>query len=105
MDRNPKLANNKLIDNNKIGQLLFIKYFIKILKFMIIIMNISFILGMCWLILCKFVEDFVQGVHYFGIFEKEDNNIHITGLLSELAPYANTFMVKYELFDLDPWKI
>lgn len=68
MANNEKLANNILIDNNSIAEVLFIKYFLKLIKFVIIILNVSYILGMMWLIMCKFIEDFVYDVSYEEMF-------------------------------------
>lgn len=65
---NPERAKNDLIDNNGIGHMLCIKYIIKITKFIIIILHVSFTVGMMWMIVCKFIEDFVQDVSYYHIF-------------------------------------
>lgn len=57
-----------MIDNNSIEDVLFIKYFLKLIKFVIIILNVSYILGMMWLIMCKAIEDFVYDVKYEEIY-------------------------------------
>lgn len=104
VDRNPELASNTLIDNNKIGQLLYIKYFIKISKFVIVIVNISFIVGMCWHILCKFVEDFVHGAEYKGLFANEVNFIVESVGLDNHLLYQYTFLVKYDFQQMKTWE-
>ena len=68
MDTNNQLANNILIDSNSIEQILKWKYFLKISKFMIIIFNVSYILGMGWMVMCELIEDF-QDVNYKKMFE------------------------------------
>ena len=53
---------NKLIDNNKIETILIISYSLKTFKLVIIILNMSYIVGMSWLIICEFTEDFILGI-------------------------------------------
>ena len=65
---NPEKATNDLIDNNGIEGMLFIKYVLKIFKFIIIIIHISFTVGMMWMIMCKFIEDFIHNANYIDIF-------------------------------------
>lgn len=48
----PELAENMDIDNNQIENLMMVNYGLKTFKLIIIIINISFFLGMFWLIFC-----------------------------------------------------
>ena len=45
---------------NYIGTVLVISYSIEILIWSAIILNTSYIMGMLWLIMCQFVEDFIH---------------------------------------------
>ena len=74
MDTNNQLANNILIDSNSIEQILKWKYFLKISKFMIIIFNVSYILGMGWMVMCELIEDF-QDVNYKKMFEGSTDEV------------------------------
>ena len=52
------LANNTELDNNNITTLMVIGYMMKILRLVLIIMNISFFLGIFWWILCDLIRRF-----------------------------------------------
>ena len=54
IEEDHELANNIEIDNNKIEELLTISYVLKTIKLIIIIINISFLTGTFWLMLCEF---------------------------------------------------
>ena len=58
IDKNPSLATNLYIDSNKIEELLVLSYILKIFKLVIIIMNLSYLVGVFWLVLCEAVYDF-----------------------------------------------
>lgn len=76
------VANDKVHDHNKIQELLIIYYVLKITKLVIIILNFSYLFGMFWYIMIKFVED-VSGYDY-------DNPEHS-------AENERTFIVYYGL--------
>ena len=50
------LANNTEIDNNNITTLMIIRYLMKIVRLVLIIMNISFFLGLFWWIICDLIR-------------------------------------------------
>ena len=52
---------------NYIGTVLIISYALKIFVWSCVILNSSYIIGMCWLIMCQFVDDFVHLVNYAAI--------------------------------------
>ena len=58
IERNPSLGENLDIDSNNIEELLMFSYFLKILKLVIIIINLSYLFGVFWLALCEAVYDF-----------------------------------------------
>lgn len=62
IEANHELANDTETDNTKIEELLFISYVLKTIKLVIIIMNISFLTGTFWLMLCEFIHDFVYDI-------------------------------------------
>jgi hypothetical protein len=43
---------------------LFISYGLKTLQLTVVILNISYILGMLWIIMCQAVEDFVHDTDF-----------------------------------------
>ena len=52
----PYLANNTEQDNNNITTLMVIGYMMKIVRLVLIIMNISFFLGIFWWIICDIIR-------------------------------------------------
>lgn len=50
------LANNTEVDNNNITTLMVIGYMMKIVRLVLIIMNISFFLGIFWWIICDLIR-------------------------------------------------
>lgn len=53
VDTNWNLANSKLHDNSKIVSLLILSYFLRTLKLVVIITNVSYFLGIFWYIYCE----------------------------------------------------
>ena len=58
IDDDPKFANNKDESLNNIEEILFISYGLKTIYLTIVILNISYVLGIIWIIICEFIEDF-----------------------------------------------
>ena len=56
IEREPKLAENQDIDNNNIELLMKIGYGLKTLKLAIAIFNISYFMGIIWLLFCDFTS-------------------------------------------------
>lgn len=56
IENDPVLAENVDEDNNKISALIFTNFTIKIVKLVIIILNISYFIGMFWYIFCDLTE-------------------------------------------------
>ena len=54
----PKFANNRDASLNNIEEILFISYGLKTIYLTIIILNISYVIGMIWIIACEAIEDF-----------------------------------------------
>ena len=63
---NYKLAEDMDQDNNQIENLMIVNYLLKTFKLIIIIINISFFLGMFWLIYCDVTMNITRAyqVHY-----------------------------------------
>ena len=82
IERDPSLANNLDVDSNKIEELLMISYFLKIFKLVIIILNVSYLFGICWLIICEAVYDFQFDididVYMEGSFEGETPDLFLS---------------------------
>ena len=104
---NDKLANNIVIDNNSIEEVLFIKYFLKLIKFVIIILNVSYILGMMWLIMCKAIEDFVYDVKYKEMFNNDGSMAAADYKIQHaenMDIYEENFIVKWDLYNKLPYE-
>ena len=56
--KHPKLANDADQDNNKIGEVLLISFYLRILKLVVVILNISFLTGLFWVLGCQMIQDF-----------------------------------------------
>jgi len=52
VENDDPMGDNKDIDNTKIRKLLLISYFLKTFKQVVIILNVSYFLGILWWILC-----------------------------------------------------
>ncbi len=63
---NYKLAEDMDQDNNQIENLMIVNYLLKTFKLIIIIINISFFLGMFWLIYCDVTMNITRAyqAHY-----------------------------------------
>ena len=67
-------ALSRLADNTYIKEILMCSYILKTIKQIIIIMNVSYFVGMFWWILCVFEEDYAYGVNFASnpeLFEEE----------------------------------
>ena len=52
IETDEELANNMVLDNNNITSMVMINFTLKIIKLVIVIMNISYFLGFFWYIYC-----------------------------------------------------
>lgn len=57
LENHPELGEDVVNDHNQIEQLLHISYFLKTFKLIVIIFNISYFLGLVWIIFCDFSLD------------------------------------------------
>ena len=58
IENDPVLAEDKDQDNNRIQDILTASYGIKIFKLVVVILNITYLTGVIWLILCEMLLDF-----------------------------------------------
>jgi hypothetical protein len=80
---NPKLADNKYLSNNMIDESLMIKFGLRFFEQILVVLNISYLIGMLWLILCEAVEDFILDVDYMEVGDEyPDHYINAFGLTS-----------------------
>ena len=56
------MANDMEEDNNKIEEILCVSYILKTMRLVVILINISFLTGVFWLMMCEFIQDFVYDV-------------------------------------------
>jgi hypothetical protein len=67
IERDEKFANNKLEQKNPVERLLFISYALKTLYLTIVIVNISYIVGMVFYVFCELIQDLVYDVNYYEL--------------------------------------
>lgn len=53
MKEDPLIGEDTITDHNDVEKLLAFKYFLKFVKLIILISNLSYFLGMGWLIICE----------------------------------------------------
>ena len=76
---NKTLAENSNIDNNKIMTLILLSYFFKTFKLVVIIITVSYFVGIGWFILCQltykgFDETIIdENTGFYGYYELEKN--------------------------------
>ena len=77
VENDEELANNREIDNNNIEEILIISYVLKIFKLIVVIMNITYLIGMIWMILCELIADFYMDIEDLTTYEDDDNDTFI----------------------------
>lgn len=60
IETNPEIANETEYDHTKIGLTLSISYGLKMFKLLLLISNLTYFLGLIWLIYCQLID------HYSG---------------------------------------
>jgi len=63
-DQDPVYANSKLTTEDNIGEVLYISFGLKIIELIACIFSLSYFVGMFWLIMYEFEEDFVLAADY-----------------------------------------
>ena len=66
---NPELAEDMDQDNNQIEFLMMVNYGLKTFKLIILIINISFFLGMFWLIFCDVTKQITENYQSNVIYQ------------------------------------
>lgn len=79
--KDPELANNQEIDNNKIEEMLKLQYILKFFNLLILLCNIVYFFSIFWLLSCNYVNGLLyQGENHpnfimaFGLGHKLRNN-------------------------------
>ena len=57
---NPKEANNIEKDNNKMEYIMIISHLLKTTRLIFIILNVSYFVGIGWLIMCRIIEAYKE---------------------------------------------
>lgn len=86
IEHKPDLAENQDIDNNNIELLMKIQYGLKTLKLAITIFNISYFMGVIWLIFCDFTanadpalrDDFIKVYDLGHTWQDGTTTLHYT---------------------------
>ena len=92
---NPVLLNEPSIDHNMMGPIMYFSHFLKTMKLVFIIFNISYFVGMGWLIYCRVIESLKEGCSItlsYYIDPEEDHGEEEEGQI---------FINKFELFKMD----
>ena len=74
IDRDDHFANNMIESMNPVESLMFSGYMLKSLQLTILLVNISYIMGMLFFILCEAVQDFHYDVNYLEMSDDEIEN-------------------------------
>lgn len=92
---------------NYIGTVLLISYGLKIFVWSCIILNSSYIIGMCWLIMCNFVDDFINMISHVDTKSlseedpmrvlREESFIPAYGM-DQMELWEQTIIVTYYMF-------
>ena len=57
-EKYPEIAEDPMIDSNKMMQIMGITLFLRTLKLVILIVNFSYFIGMGWYIMCQTIQNF-----------------------------------------------
>ena len=72
IESNPLVGEDTILDQNMIELQLLIKYLIRTLKLILIILNFSYFLGMFWLSISDINEDAAYDYYYNVVAEEEE---------------------------------
>ena len=92
------MLNDPSIDNNKMGLIMYFHHFLKTLKLVFIIMNISYFVGMGWLIQCRVIESYKEKKSL--TLDENQIDLHADGH-SDMDEEAFIFINKFGLFKMD----
>ena len=88
----PDIANDTVVDHNKVEEILIVNYSLQILKLFIIISNISYLTGVAWFTLCEAIRDFTLDIDIGADVEDHNENADL---------YPPGFLVEYGIFEND----
>lgn len=74
IERDDHFANNMIESMNPVESLMFSGYMLKSLQLTILLVNISYIMGMLFFILCEAIQDFIYDVNYLEMSDDEIEN-------------------------------
>jgi hypothetical protein len=96
-----EFANNREESKNNVETILFISYGLKTLQLTVVILNISYVLGMLWIIMCQYIEDFVLDTDFRSTeadLEKHKDQFIVYFGLNNMTPSQITIIVTYYMF-------
>ena len=77
-ENNPEIAEDPMIDNNKMMQIMAITLFLRTMKLVLLIVNFSYFIGMGWYIMCQTIQNYKilarTNIDWYD-FEVTDSNI------------------------------
>lgn len=59
IEKDPLIDENSLVDNNSIDYLMNIKYFLETFKLVLVIFNVSYFIGIFWMIYCDCMDKYI----------------------------------------------
>ena len=83
-------ANNMIEPMNPVESLMFSGYMLKSLQLTIILVNISYIMGMLFFILCEAVQDYHYDVNYQEMAEEDIENFEPENFIQYFQLYSKT---------------
>lgn len=66
------MANDNLIDHNKVNTIIMIQYFLKTMNLVLIIMNFSYFFGSLWYIMCTLIDEYYMHKNLFEFVDGHD---------------------------------
>ena len=56
IEADPRIDDNIMLDNNSIDMVMNIRYALETFKLILVIINVSYFTGICWMIFCDFMK-------------------------------------------------
>ena len=95
------MANDSNFDNNNITQIIWISFMFKIFKLVIIILTLSYFIGIFWFIFCDITKSEEQdGENFFDHFDIEQNSDEKNAII--VTYYAFTTLSTVGFGDFHP---
>ena len=93
-ENHPEIAEDPMIDNNKMMQIMAITLFLRTLKLVLLIVNFSYFIGMGWYIMCQTIQNYKilsrTNIDWY-VFEVSPENIAALNNKQAMEPWLYDF--------------